>query len=168
MGFLTAEPWYIFPWSSSSIHSPDHSLFPLIVFTFAAHGLGGVGSCSAVRGLVRLMQWLQWTVPHLPVPCLLVLALHPARSWCRCVWALCFCMRKCRRFWCYPPSKFTILIMTVNTNFPEGLQKLRTDYTPGVYLTSPVLFHSEEPNLSLTCNFLEDGVVVGVIVGVVE
>lgn len=92
--------------------------------------------------LVRFMGWLQWTVSPRPFSYLasgfLLLTLLPegASVHGSCAYVLESGDRKWGRLWCRPAPKFTILVMTVNTNFPVGLQRLRTDFTPRLILTA--------------------------------
>lgn len=136
-------------------HSHPRSL------SFPAHRLHLRGACL---GSCRFLICSFWPCqshlvqPPLPFSCLTrwVLAPNPAHWRCRCAGVLCLHIRKWGRkqgrLWCRPPQKWTILIMTVHTNFPEGLQRLRTDSTPRADLTIDFpssLVPSEEANLSL-------------------
>lgn len=139
---------------SGSIHTRDHSHFLPTVFIFEVPVWGAVGSWFAGSGLVRVILYSH----PLPFSCLTrwVLAPNPAHWRCRCARVLCLRIRKWGRkqgrLWCRPLQQWTILTMTVHTNFPEGLQRLRTDFTPRADLTIDFpssLVPSEEANLSL-------------------
>lgn len=111
-----------------------------------------LGSCQLLIYSFWSCQIRVW--PPLPFSRLTpwILVPNPAHWRCPHEWILCLCYQQLRQK-ARGAVKFTILVMIVCTNFPEGLQRLRTDSIPRADLTIDIphsLFPSKEPKLSLT------------------
>lgn len=119
-------------WTCST-HTPWITLIPAHGLDLHSVSLGRYQLLICSFYLVRLMYQLQWTVPPPPFPCLgslLTMLIEGASLHGSCAFVSESGNRKRERLWCHSPQKSTISVMTVNTNFPLGLQRLRIDFSP--------------------------------------